>query len=67
MGVSGLNRLVAGGKENAVGRMAVNQKSSSRDIAAGGMARGQKMKRSVPQKGDRTGLTGSKVRVLIVN
>uniref|UniRef100_A0A5B6YJA4 Uncharacterized protein n=1 Tax=Davidia involucrata TaxID=16924 RepID=A0A5B6YJA4_DAVIN len=58
------NKLAGGGKENAIGRMAESQKSSTRDDAAGGMVQGQKVtKRRVPQRRDRTGLIGPKGKI----
>uniref|UniRef100_A0A5B6YI99 Uncharacterized protein n=1 Tax=Davidia involucrata TaxID=16924 RepID=A0A5B6YI99_DAVIN len=63
-GVSRYNKLPGGGKENAIGRMAVSQKSSARDDAAGGVVQGQKvMKQCVPEKSDRTGLVHPKGKI----
>ncbi|CAK9160192.1 unnamed protein product [Ilex paraguariensis] len=59
MGVDCGKRLAGGGKENAVGRLSVTQKSSMREKVAEGVV----MKRNVPQKSDRTKPIGPKVHM----
>lgn len=51
------------GKENAVERMVVGQKSSSRDIAVGGVVKGQRVKPDALRKGDRIGLISFKEKI----
>ncbi|KAF5478746.1 hypothetical protein F2P56_005282, partial [Juglans regia] len=56
------NRSAGVGKENATGRMIINQKCSGKGTSALAMVRGQKGTKQLGQKGG-AGLVGSKVKV----
>lgn len=61
---SGVNRFVAGGKENALDKKDVVRESGGENIGTEGLATtGQRMKQSEPRKGERIGLVGLKGKV----
>lgn len=67
-GSSGLNRLVAAGKENTMRKMSNNQKCSGRENTAGDVIRAQNRKQqNLPQRGVTRVLVGQQVQILTVD
>lgn len=63
-GSSGLNRLVAAGKENAERKMSNNEKFSGRENTAGGVIRDQNRKQqNLPQRGVTRALAGQQGKI----